>query len=89
MKEGDQKPLKKFADTAGQLGPFMTWGWQFAITLGFLAWFGHWLDQKFETKFVFVLIGVFVGLIGGFVNLYRMVSRLPKPGSSKKEDPKL
>jgi hypothetical protein len=89
LDDSEKKPLKKFADTAGPLGPFMTWGWQFALTLGFLSWFGHWLDQKFETKVLFVLIGVFMGLIGGFMNLYRMISRLPKPGPSKKEDQQL
>jgi hypothetical protein len=85
----DKKPLKEFADSAQQLGPFLTWGWQFALTLGFLSWSGHWLDGKFGTKVLFVLAGVFLGLFGGFYNLFRMVSNLPKPGKTKKEDQKL
>jgi hypothetical protein len=89
LSDGRQKPLKQFADSAQQLGPFLTWGWQFALTLGLLAWFGHWLDGKFDTKVLFVLSGIFLGLTGGFYNLYRMVSNLPKPGKTKKEEPKL
>ncbi|KAB2881080.1 AtpZ/AtpI family protein [bacterium] len=89
MNTNDKKPLKNFADSTRQLGPFMTWGWQFALTLGFLSWFGHWLDEKFETKVLFVLTGVFLGLFGGFYNLYRIVSNLPKPGRAKKEKDRL
>ena len=84
MNEINKKPLKNIADVSHQLGPFLTWGWQFAATLGLLSWFGHWLDVKFETKVLFVLTGVFIGLIGGFYNLYRMVSSLPKTGKAKK-----
>lgn len=85
MNENRKKPLKSFADVTHQLGPFMTWGWQFALTLGFLSWFGHWLDEKFATRVLFVLIGVFLGLFGGFYNLYRIVSHLPKTGKPKRE----
>ncbi len=64
--------------TMHELGPFLTWGWQFALTLGFLAWLGHWLDQRWETSVLFLLIGVFLGLFGGFFNLFRMIAKLPK-----------
>jgi len=89
LNANDKKPLKNFADTTHQLGPFLSWGWQFALTLGFLSWFGHWLDEKFETRVLFVLTGVFLGLFGGFYNLYRIVSNLPKPGRTKKEEDRL
>ncbi len=69
---------KQREEERSQLMPFLTWGWQFSLTLGFLTWGGHWLDQKLETKFLFVLAGIFMGLFGGFYNLYRIVSQLPK-----------
>jgi hypothetical protein len=89
LSDGNQKPLKQFADSAQHLGPFLTWGGQFALTLGLLSWLGHWLDGKLETKVLFVLLGIFLGLFGGFYNLFRMVSHLPKPGKTKKEDREL
>lgn len=72
------KPAKTLPETLQEIGPFMTWGWQFALTLGVLAWGGHWLDQKLGTNVLFVLIGLFMGLFGGFFNLFRTVARLPK-----------
>jgi len=57
----------------------MSWGWQFALTLGILVWAGHWADEKLETKALFVILGVFIGLFGGFWRLYRIIDALPKP----------
>jgi hypothetical protein len=74
---------RKREDERNQLVPFLTWGWQFAVMLGFFAWGGHWLDQKFETRILFVLIGIFLGLFGGFYHLYRIVSQLPKQNRKK------
>lgn len=70
--------------SGGSAAAIATWGWQFALTLGVLAWGGHWLDQHYGTKVVFVLIGLFMGLFGGFYRLFRMVSALPK--DKKKKD---
>lgn len=79
-----KKIQKSVSETASQLGPILTWGWQFALTLGALAWIGHWLDEKFETNILFILIGIFMGLFGGFYRLFRIVAELPKPGKKIK-----
>ncbi len=75
--------------TESGAGAFMTWGWQFALTLGLLAWSGHWMDERYETRVLFTLVGIFVGLFGGFYNLFRIVSQLPKPEKKEKKNESL
>ena len=89
----NQAPKAENPDDEGKLiqgyrlwGGFLTWGWQFAITLGLLTWGGYWLDKELETKVLFTLIGIFMGLIGGFVRLYKLISRLPKSKYMKEND---
>ena len=74
MKDEEGHPTRKLSKTTRELGPLLTWGWQFALTLGALAWFGRWLDGKFVTKVLITLMRLFMGLFGGFYNLYRIVS---------------
>ena len=68
------------------LGPIMSWGWQFALTLGVLTWGGHWADEQLGTKALFVIIGIFMGLFGGFWRLYKIVEALPKPKKKTKKE---
>lgn len=79
------KRAKSLAESMHEIGPFVTWGWQFALTLGVLAWGGNWLDKKLGTNVLFVLIGIFMGLFGGFFNLFRTVSRLSKSKGKQAE----
>ncbi|GEM_PF-3029675 len=76
-KEG--KIIQSVSDTSRPLIPLLTWGTQFALTLGILAWLGHWLDQELNTKVLFVLIGIFIGLFGGFYRLFQIINKLQKP----------
>lgn len=57
-------------------------GFQLALSvvLGVMA--GHWLDQKLATKPWFLVGGVVLGTVAGFVNLFRLV------GSCKTQDKK-
>jgi len=41
---------------------------------------GWWLDVQLHTKPVFLLIGVFAGLITGFYYLLKVVNKLEKSG---------
>lgn len=42
-----------------------------ALTLG-----GWWLDQRFHKSPAFTLVGAIVGTIVGFINLFRLASKL-------------
>lgn len=48
-------------------------GIQFAATLVLFVFLGSWLDKRYGTAPLFILLGVFVGGGGGFYSLYRKV----------------
>jgi ATP synthase protein I len=53
----------KYAQISGMLvGPMLAFG---AI--------GYWLDGRFGTKPWFMLAGLILGMIGGFVNFFKLV----------------
>ncbi len=64
-------------------GPILTWGWQFLLTLLVFVWGGRWLDEKWETGVTFVLIGIFMGLFGGFYKLIQIVKEMDAAGKKK------
>jgi len=64
-------------------GPILTWGWQFLLTLLVFVWGGRWLDQRWDTGVTFVLIGIFMGLFGGFYKLVRIVQDMAKEDKKK------
>lgn len=65
----------KYAQISGMLiGPMVAFG---AI--------GFWLDRRYGTKPWFLLAGLILGMVGGFVNFFRLVlppnDRGPDPGA--------
>lgn len=50
-------------------------GIQFAATILVFTFAGVWLDRRFGTSPVFILLGVFVGAGGGMYSMYRLVTR--------------
>lgn len=71
----------------GTLSGLVSWGWQFALTLGVLVWLGHWLDVHYHTKPLWVLVCIFIGLFGGFYRFYRIVATLPRKSKHNQEQP--
>jgi len=73
------------ADFARQAGL----GVQFAATVGVLAWGGHWLDQRWHTSPLFLLVGVAAGFTGSIVSLIRQVppTRGKEPATRRREGP--
>jgi ATP synthase protein I len=49
-------------------------GFQFAVTILVFLYIGKWLDGKLGTAPWLLLLGVFIGAIGGFYTLYRALS---------------
>jgi F0F1-type ATP synthase assembly protein I len=56
-------------------------GMQLAATVGLLAWLGWRLDLWLGTKFVFLLVGVLLGFVGGFLSL---LARVPPTSSENR-----
>ena len=52
-------------------GAYAGFGLQFAISILVFLWIGQWLDKRFGTSPIFLLIFVFVGGGGAFYSIYR------------------
>lgn len=73
------------SDGGNQWLTFLNLGWVFALTMLLGVGGGLWLDRRFGTTPVLLLIGVFLGFFGSGYTLYRAVRKLesretPKPG---------
>lgn len=53
-------------------------GIQFAVTLVLFIFAGNWLDKRFHTSPLFILIGVLIGGGGSFYSLYHKISSAQK-----------
>lgn len=49
-------------------------GLTFAAAVALFTWCGLWLDDQVGTRPLFVLLGVFFGLIGGTIHLLRVLA---------------
>ena len=61
-------------------------GWYIAFCLLFGTLCGVWLDKQLNLAPLFLLIGLAIGLVVGFMGVYRMVAQVveePPPGSGE------
>ena len=61
-----------------QLGPFLTLGVQLAVTVLVCFFLGRWLDSVFNTAPWLMIIGLALGVTGGFINFFRTAIALGK-----------
>ena len=47
-----------------------------ALEMALPAMLGHWLDERWNTRPVFVLLGVLVGLTTGLIHLVRLGAKM-------------
>lgn len=52
-------------------GAYAGFGMQFVVSLLLFLYLGQWVDRRFGTSPVFLLIGIFVGAGGSFYAMYR------------------
>jgi ATP synthase protein I len=64
--------MKKDTGTIwGELGYFSSLGMSVALAIFIGLFLGLWLDKKFDTSPVLMLIGLAIGIVAGFRNIYR------------------
>lgn len=66
-----ESPTRKAVRTYAQASEYLGLGFQFAATILFFLFVGHWLDGRFGTDPVLLVVGVFGGAAVGFIALYR------------------
>ena len=63
----------KTSGAGSSIGAYAGLGLQFAVSIVLFVYLGQWLDRRFGTSPLFLLLGLFVGAGGSF---YAMVRRL-------------
>lgn len=81
----EEKKTKKFADTYRNAGPYLGLGTQLAATIILMFFLGRWLDTKFNTTPIMILIFSF---IGGFAGIYNFIKTVLQLNEKKKIDKK-
>lgn len=62
---------KETKNTVRELGYFASLGMSMAFAIIIGLGIGYWLDKKFDTQPVWLLIGLAFGIAAGFNNIYR------------------
>lgn len=61
-------------------------GIEFAVAIVGFLYLGKWLDARFGTSPVLMIVGVFLGAAGGFYGLYRsLMAKQPRSHNAKRE----
>lgn len=72
------KDKQNRANIIKELSPYMTLGLDFAITIGLFALLGYWLDGKYDTKPMWVLILSLFGIVVAFYKFFKLVLKKKK-----------
>lgn len=64
--------------TYREFAPYLALGFQLAAAVVLFFLLGAWLDEKLGVSPLLKLLGLLVGMIGGFVKFFRTVAQLEK-----------
>jgi ATP synthase protein I len=62
---------------------FIGVGWFVGLSILLGVWGGHWLDEKFGTAPIMVIVGLILGLVVAFYGVYRMLLPLMRSKRDK------
>ncbi len=71
-----------------EVSPYLTLGFQLAAVVVIFFFAGDWVDRRFGIDPVGKLIGVLIGMIGGFVKFLKSVASLIATEERKKKGDK-
>ena len=83
--ESKSRVQKNLAGVLHEYGPFLTLGFQLAAAVAIFLLIGIWLDGRLSTSPLWTLVGLALGLTGGFIKFFRTVAELER--KHKHEDP--
>jgi len=78
------KEKKTVSEGLREAAPYLGLGTQLAMTVALLAFIGIFLDDKFNTKPIFILVCTFFGAFAGLYNFIKSISRLNEKRNDKK-----
>ena len=70
----DEKRPRQTSPRGVSGADFAGLGIQFAAAIVIFVFAGQWLDNRFNGKGLFTIVGVFVGAAGGFYHMYRRIA---------------
>jgi F0F1-type ATP synthase assembly protein I len=68
--------VKNSSDNRSMLAAALEWSSRItgiSLEMVLPGLFGYWLDLRLKTKFVFIVLGIFLGLASGLWSLLRLV----------------
>ena len=69
----DDKKASGHGDAYRAVGPFLTLGIQFVVTILLCVYAGHWVDGKYDSSPTFTLVGGLLGIATGFYQFFKVV----------------
>jgi F0F1-type ATP synthase assembly protein I len=73
---GDGKGDRETQSVLREISPYLTLGFQLAAVVVIFFFAGEWVDRRFGIDPVGKLLGVLIGMIGGFMKFFKSVARL-------------
>lgn len=75
ISNGHRDPEKDNSPTPLTAGRWSAVGIQIGVSVALGAFGGMWLDDRFGTDPLFVLLGIFLGLTAVFIDIYRLMKK--------------
>lgn len=79
----EQKSTEKISQSFKNVGPYLGLGTQLAASIILMFFLGRWLDEKFNSTPLMILICSF---IGGFAGIYNFIHTVLQLNKKKKND---
>jgi ATP synthase protein I len=86
MDRQDESKIGKVSKGYADVGPYISAGTQYAASIVVCLFIGWWLDVKFGTSPWLVVVGIVLGAVSGFYNLYKTLISGGKQDQDKQKE---
>jgi F0F1-type ATP synthase assembly protein I len=82
-KKKNELSASEYQKTFREFAPFLTLGFQLALSVIMFFFIGYWVDNRFNVSPVGKLLGIVLGCTGGFFKFFSSVNVLTKSNKAK------